>query len=79
MSKKPFTYEIIEHVGVISSSGNGWQREINIVSWNENAPKLDIRDWSPDRSKMGKGITLKSEEAALLKVHLDEFDLDKIS
>jgi hypothetical protein len=28
--------------------------------------KLDIRDWSPDHEKMGKGVTLSKEEAQKL-------------
>ena len=29
--------------------------------------KYDIRDWSPDREKMGKGATLSKEELVALK------------
>jgi hypothetical protein len=76
--KKEFKFEIIEHVGVISSSPSGWNREVNIVSWNEGKPKLDIRDWAPDHQKMGKGISMTNEEIALLMSVLEEFDLDKI-
>ncbi len=76
--KKEFKYEIIEEVGVINTSPSGWIRQVNIVSWNDGKPKLDIRDWSPDKKKMGKGISMSNEEVALLKVILDEFDLDKI-
>lgn len=75
---KEFKFEIIEEIGVISSSTSGWNREVNIVSWNEGKPKLDIRDWSADHQKMGKGISMTSEEIALLKSILEEFDLDKI-
>ena len=75
---KEFKYEIIEEVGVISSSTSGWNREVNVVSWNDGKPKLDIRDWAPEHDKMGKGISLTSEEVALLKSILEEFDLDKI-
>ncbi len=78
MAAKEFKYEIVEEVGVISSSTSGWNREVNIVRWNEGKPKLDIRDWSPDHEKMGKGISLTSEEVSLLKSILEEFDLDKI-
>lgn len=75
---KEITFEIVEAIGVISSSATGWNREINIVKWNNGNPKLDIRDWSPDHTKMGKGISLKNEEVALLKSLLEDFDLDKI-
>jgi hypothetical protein len=60
-------YEIIEEFGVISENAKGWRKEINLVSWNEGAPKYDIRDWAPGHEKMGKGTTLTSEEIAKLK------------
>jgi len=78
MAAKEFKFEIVEEIGVISSSTSGWNREVNIVRWNEGKPKLDIRDWSPEHDKMGKGISLTSEEISLLKSILEEFDLDKI-
>ena len=59
-------FDIVKHYGVISSEKSGWQKELNLGSWNGRAPKLDIRDWSPDRKKMGKGVTLTEGEAAAL-------------
>ena len=59
-------FDIVKHFGVISSEKSGWQKELNLVSWNGRAPKLDIRDWAPDHQKMGKGITLTEAEAAAL-------------
>lgn len=56
-------FEIVEKLGVISESPKGWKKEVNRISWNGNAPKIDIRDWSPEHDKMGKGITLTDEEA----------------
>lgn len=79
MPAKEITYEIVEQIGVISSSSKGWNREVNIVKWNNGNPKLDVRDWAPDHSKMGKGISLKNEEVALLKALLEDLELDKIS
>ena len=32
-----------------------------LISWNEKDPKYDIREWSPDHAKMGKGVTLTVE------------------
>ena len=57
-----FSYEIIKQIGVLSESPKGWKRELNLISWNGRDPKYDIRDWSPDHEKMGKGITMSSEE-----------------
>ena len=55
-------YEIVEHLGVISETARGWTREVNLISWNDHEPKIDVRDWSPDHSKMSKGLTFTKEE-----------------
>ena len=55
-------YEITEHLGVISETSRGWTREVNMISWNGREPKIDVRDWSPDHTKMSKGITFTVEE-----------------
>lgn len=60
------TFDIVKHFGVISMDKNGWKKELNLVSWNGRTPKLDVRDWAPGHEKMGKGITLTTEEAAQL-------------
>ena len=60
-------FEITEHIGVLSEGSKGWTKEINRVSWNDRDPKIDIREWSPDHTKIGKGITLTDEEAQKLK------------
>ena len=46
-------YEIVKKIGVLSTSGSGWTKELNLVSWNDREPKYDLRDWSADREKMG--------------------------
>lgn len=66
----------IEKIGIIRQSTNGWNKELRLVSWNDADPKYDIRDWSPDDEKMGKGITLTEEEArnllGLLEKHFGQ-------
>jgi hypothetical protein len=59
-------FEIINQIGVISTSASGWNVELNRVSWNGNEPKYDVRSWSPDHTKMGKGITFSEEELVAL-------------
>ena len=70
-----FKYEITERIAVLSQAPNGWERQLNMVSWNEREPKYDIRDWSPDGSKMSKGISMTRDELAALKGILDEMEL----
>jgi hypothetical protein len=72
------TYEIKKHLGILGEDYRGWTKEINLVSWNNRHPKLDIRDWDPDHAKMGKGITLSMEEALKLKAVLEEINLDDL-
>ena len=69
-------FEITEHIGVISDNAKGWTKELNLVSWNEREPKYDLREWSPDHSRVGKGVTLTIDELAAIKDLLAELDLD---
>lgn len=57
-----FKFEITRHVSTLSTKSNGWTKELNMVSWNERAPKYDIREWDPDHLKMSKGITFDETE-----------------
>ena len=59
--------EIVEEIGVLSENEKGWKKELNLVSWNDGEPKYDIRTWSPEHEKMGKGITLTKDEILKLK------------
>jgi hypothetical protein len=68
-------FEIIQKVGEISVSPKGWSKELNLISWNDRAPKYDIREWDPDHEKMAKGITLSKEEAVKLKELLNSLEL----
>lgn len=68
-------YEIVKHIGILSTSGSGWTKELNLVSWNDRDPKFDLREWSPGHEKMGKGATLSIEELKALKDLLSGMDL----
>lgn len=69
-------FEINEAIGILSEGSKGWQKEINLVSWNDRKPKADIRDWAPEHEKMGKGVTLNKEELIQLKELLNSIDLE---
>lgn len=58
MPDNRIAFEIKEHLGVIQTMKSGWKKELNIVAWNGNAPKYDIREWDEHHEKMSKGITL---------------------
>lgn len=70
-----FTYEITERIAVLSTNARGWERQLNMISWNGKDPKYDIRDWSPDGSKMSKGISMTRDELVILKDILNELEL----
>jgi len=67
-------YEIIQNIGVLSTSASGWSKELNLISWNDRDPKYDLRDWSADHSKMGKGVTLSADELSALKQLLNSLE-----
>ncbi len=55
-------FEIVATIGILSESSRGWKKEVNLVKWNGREAKYDIREWSPDHTRMGKGVTLTAEE-----------------
>ncbi|ABR53997.1 seryl-tRNA synthetase-like protein [Methanococcus vannielii SB] len=69
------TFEIVKHIKILSESKKGWKKELNLVSWNNNEPKYDIREWSQDHTKMSKGITITPEELKILKDILNEIEI----
>ena len=68
-------YEILEQIGVLSTSASGWSKELNLISWNDRDAKFDLRDWSADHIKMGKGVTLTHEELMALRDLLNMLEL----
>lgn len=68
-------YEITEKLGTLGESANGWTKEPNMVSWNDREPVYDVRTWSPDHDRMGKGITFAPDEMKMLKELLDKLDI----
>ena len=69
-------FEITERIGVLSENAKGWTKELNKVSWNEREPKYARREWNPDHSRMGKGITLTDEEVETLKAILNGEEIE---
>ena len=59
-------YEVVRKIAELSSSPSGWKCELNLIKWGDGEPVYDVRDWSPDHKKMGKGKTLTREQASAL-------------
>lgn len=68
-------FEIKEQIGILSESGKGWTKELNLISWNDRELKYDLRDWDSEHVKMGKGITLAKEELKKLRDILNDMEL----
>ena len=75
-----FRFEIVKSFGVISTNSKGWKKELSLVKWNGRNAKYDIRDWSPDHSKMGRGITMNEAEfSKLTEIILSSNDTFSVS
>ena len=72
---KEIEYKIIREIAVLSERTNGWSKQLNLISWNNGDAKYDIRDWGPEREKMGKGVTLTPAELQSLTEALEELEL----
>ena len=59
-------YEVVQRVAVLSQRPRGWERQLNLISWNDGEPKYD---------RMGKGISLSHDELAILKGILEDMEL----
>ena len=68
-------FDIKENLGTLSESSKGWKKELNYISWNDNEPKYDLREWDPTHEKMGKGVTLTAEELKKLKNLLNDMEI----
>lgn len=59
-----FYFEIKRQFGVLNENPkSGWKKEVNLVCWNGNPDRIDIREWDPEHEHMSKGLTLSLEEA----------------
>ncbi|MGP1569433.1 MAG: YdbC family protein [Eubacteriales bacterium] len=66
-------YKVIRKLGVVAEYPNGWTKEVNLISWNDKEPKVDLRDWDEKHEHMSRGITLKVEETAKVVDILEAF------
>lgn len=66
-----FKYEITKHIATLSES-NGYTVEVNMISYNDKEPKLDIRKWDRNKDVMLKGISLSADEVKALTEALKE-------
>ncbi len=74
-----FHFELLEQIGTVSESSKGWTRELTLIRWNGRSPKYDLRDWAPDRLKMGRGISMTKDEVLCLRDLLNSISPDSSS
>jgi len=67
-------YRIVRPLGVLSEHDN-ITTELNLISYNNYKPKLDLRKWEKkgDNKLLQRGLTLTTEEARELKKALDNY------
>ena len=65
-------WEVIEEIVVLHMSQGGWAKEFNLISWNGDDPKFDVRWWNPDKTRIGKGFTFTKGELEILYQTLPE-------
>lgn len=68
-------YRIVRSLGVLSEKDNV-TTELNLISYNNYKPKLDLRKWETkeDGTKfLQRGLTLTDAEAKELKIALDDY------
>lgn len=70
-----FSFKIEQNIGVVSEGKGGWNLELNLVSWGGRPAKYDLRSWSPNHEKMGKGSTFTKDELIALKNLLNKIDI----
>lgn len=68
-------YVIYRHIGNLSNLNNGWIKELNLISWNDREPVYDIRTWSENHTRYGKGITITPKQIVRLKELLSEINI----
>ena len=69
-----FSFEVKEILGTVGKpTASGWETKLTLVSWSGREPKYDIRSWSPDMDKMGKGISFTECELEDLQGILNNY------
>lgn len=67
-------YRVVRPLGILKEDGSE-TKEINLVSWNDHKPVIDIRNWKTlGENKIAlRGLTLTTEETRKLKENIDNY------
>lgn len=66
-----FSYSIEQNLATLSVKGS-WALELNLVSWGNRTPTLDLRRWNEDHTKMSKGLSLTKDELEAIAKFVNE-------
>ena len=74
MGRVEVEYEILYHFGIVGEVNpqTGWGKEFNLVSWNGNPPKFEVRAWSPERDRCARITGLTEKELKQLNQMIPE-------
>lgn len=68
-------YKIIEKIAVFSEK-NGYDLELNVVSWSGNTPVVDLRYWNHHTGVPREGISLTPSDVNNLKLVLEQLTFE---
>ena len=60
------SFDIEKNLVSVNDGSSDWNLELNLISWNGKPAKYDLRKWSDDHEKMGKGVTMTEDEVIQL-------------
>lgn len=73
-----FNYKVKEYIAKLSDN-KGYTKELLLISYNDKEPVYDLRNWLPPdedgNRKMGKGLTLNTEELKALRDALNNMEI----
>lgn len=78
VGRRPFTYKIIKHIATLTE-GKSITKEVNIVQYADDPPRLDVRCWKRKDGAVTllKGVSFTDEEAAALEKAVHQYNQER--
>ena len=70
--------EVKQVFGFLGEDQDYSKKQLTLTSWGVYSPKFDIRTWSEDYEKAGKGMTFTAQELIALKELLNQLPLEEL-
>ncbi|MBQ6960164.1 MAG: hypothetical protein IJP78_04195 [Clostridia bacterium] len=73
--RRPFSYKIIKKIAVLSQ-GTSISKEVNVVQYADDTPRLDVRCWKRKNGEeqLLKGVSFTDEEAVALEAAVHRYN-----